>query len=227
MNPQGVVSLALLLGVATLLPAVVLAGTSFIKISVVLGSLRNAFGGAQVPGAMAVLGLSAILTLHVMAPTAEAVLAAGGPALSQAVASDPATAQGAAAWARAWDLSRAPVVRFLRVNARPEDRTFFVDLARRSRARQPAVGVRPAVSDDDVSVLLPAFAVSELTRAFLIAFLVLLPFLVVDLVVANVLASAGLGGITPSSVALPFKLLLFVSADGWHLIARALVLAYR
>ncbi len=227
MSPQGLGSLALLLGVATLLPALVLMGTSFVKISVVLGSLRNALGTPQLPGNLVVLGLSAILTLHVMAPTAGAVLDAAGPALSQAAATDLATPQGAAAWTHAWEQARPPVVRFLRANARHEDRAFFTDLARRSRARQPSVGVRVEVSDDDVTVLLPAFAVSEITRAFLIAFLVLLPFLVVDLVVANVLIAAGLHAVAPTSVALPFKLLLFITADGWHLIARALVLAYR
>lgn len=227
MNPQGVLSLAVLLGAATLLPALVLAATSFVKVSVVLGSLRNALGAPQIPGNLAVLGLSAILTLHVMAPTGEAVLAAAGPSITAAATADPLTPQGAAAWTRAWALSRPPVVRFLRVNARPEDRAFFVDLARRSRARQPTVGAAAEVREDDVAVLLPAFVVSELTRAFMIAFLLLLPFLVVDLVVANVLASAGLHGVTPTSVALPFKLLLFVGADGWHHLARSLVLAYR
>lgn len=224
MNPQGVLSLAILLGAATLLPAMILAATSFVKVSVVLGSLRNAFGASHMPGNLAVLGLSAILTLHVMAPTAEAVLTAAGPALTQAATSDPMTAQGADAWARAWSLSRPSVTRFLSANARPDDRAFFADLARRSRARQR---VEATVRDDDVTVLLPAFVVSELTRAFMIAFLLLLPFLVVDLVVANVLASAGLHAVSPSSVALPFKLLLFISADGWHHLARALVLSYR
>jgi type III secretion protein R len=120
-------------------------------------------------------------------------------------------------------------VRFLRENARPSDRAFFVDLAHRSRASQRTHGAAAldAPAADDVAVLLPAFVVSELTRAFLIAFLLLLPFLVVDVVVANVLVALGLHTMSPASVALPFKLLLFVMADGWHLLARALVLAYR
>lgn len=227
MNPQGVLSLAVLLGAATLLPALVLAATSFVKLSVVFGSLRNALGAPHIPGNLAVLGLSAILTLHVMAPTGEAVLEAAGPALSAAATADPTSPQGAAAWSLAWARSRPPIVRFLRANARPDERAFFVDLARRSRARQPSIGATATVTDDDVTVLLPAFVVSELTRAFMIAFLLLLPFLVVDLVVANVLTSAGLHGLSPAAVALPFKLLLFVGADGWHHLARSLVLAYR
>ena len=100
---------------------------------------------------------------------------------------------------------------------------MFVDLARQSARRQGATTV---VGEDDVSVLLPAFVVTELTRAFTLGFLVFLPFLVVDLVVASLLVSLGLTGLPPPQVALPFKLLLFVAADGWLLLVRALVLGY-
>ena len=111
---------------------------------------------------------------------------------------------------------------FLSRFARPDDREAFVDLARRLRTGAP-----PAeVSDDDLAVLAPAFMVSELRRAFTIGFLVFLPFLVVDLVVANVLLALGLTQLSPTSVALPLKLLLLVAVDGWRLLARGLALAY-
>lgn len=226
MSPQSLVTMALVLGVATLLPALALAATSFVKISAVLAGLRGAFHGMDLPGNLAVLGLSAILTLHVMAPTAEAVVTAAGPAITAATAADPSSARGAELWADAWLRGRAPVVRFLRANARNEDRAFFASLAAEGRARQGATWDR-AQADDDVTVLLPAFVVSELSRAFVIVFLLLLPFLVVELVVANMLTSAGLQGVSSATVSLPFKLLLFVSAGGWHHLARALVLAYR
>ncbi len=113
------VVLAVLLGVAALLPAVLLVGTSFVKISVVLGVLRNALGAADIPGATVVTALAVILSLHAMAPTFHAVDAAAGDRLAAALARDPATPDGLAAWRDAWGAARAPVTRFLRVNATP------------------------------------------------------------------------------------------------------------
>ncbi len=217
-------ALALVFGLLTLVPAVLLLGTSFVKISVVLGVLRNAFGAPHLPGNLAVMGLSAVLTLHVMAPTGRAVWREAGASLTAVMASDPLSPEGLARLGRAWEAGSPPVKRFLRANSAARDRSLFVGLARDAGARQ---GSPEAVSEDELRVLLPAFALSELARAFVMAFLVLLPFLVVDLVVANVLMAMGLGGLSPAATALPFKLLLFVLADGWHLLARALVLGYR
>ncbi len=215
--------LAVVFGMLSLLPALLLVGTSFVKCSVVLGLIRNALGSAETPGTMVVLGLSAILSLHVMAPTARAMVAAAGPQVNEALAADPLTPEGLARLGRAWDAAKGPWVRFLRANAHARERRMFVDLARQSARRQGATTV---VGEDDVSVLLPAFVVTELTRAFTLGFLVFLPFLVVDLVVASLLVSLGLTGLPPPQVALPFKLLLFVAADGWLLLVRALVLGY-
>lgn len=220
-------ALALLVSALTLLPAVLLVGTSFVKVSVVLGAVRNALGTPHIPGSLVVLGLSVILTVHVMAPTASAVVRDAGPQWAEALSGDPTTPAGLARIARAWDAGRAPVVRFLRDNATPRDRALFLELAVQARDRQAHGDDTPRPTADDVSVLLPAFVVSELTRAFLIAFLVLLPFLVVDLVIAHVLLALGLTGLPPTTVSLPFKLLLFVMADGWYLLSRALVLGYR
>lgn len=224
------VVLAVLLGVAALLPAVLLVATSFVKISVVLGVLRNALGAADIPGATVVTALAVILSLHAMAPTFHAVDIAAGDRLAAALARDPSTPEGLSAWRDAWSAARPPITRFLRVNATPRDRAFFLDLARESRARAaqgPDALVTPPPGGDDLSVLLPAFVTSELTRAFLLGLLLLLPFLVVDLVVANVLAAMGVSSLPHGSAALPFKLLLFVLADGWTTLCRALVLGYR
>jgi len=216
-------ALALVFGLLTLVPSVLLLGTSFVKMSIVLGVLRNAFGAPHLPGNLAVMGLAAVLTLHVMAPTGRAVWHSAGTSLTAVMASDPLSPDGLTRLERAWDAASPPVKRFLRVNSAARDRALFADLARDASARQ---GAPESVSEDSLRVLLPAFALTELARAFVMAFLVLLPFLVVDLVVANILVAMGLGGLSPTATALPFKLLLFVLADGWHLLARALVLGY-
>jgi type III secretion protein R len=122
-----------------------------------------------------------------------------------------------AAAGRAAEPLRAFLARF----ARPDDRAAFLDVARRLRGE-----AGPAPSEDDLAVLAPAFVVSELRRAFTIGFAIFVPFLVVDLVVANVLLALGLTQLSPTSVSLPFKLLLFVGVDGWRLLARALALSY-
>lgn len=220
--PPSALALAVLFGLAALIPSVILVGTSFVKISVVLGLLRNALGADGVPGTMVVTGLAVVLSVHVMAPTATSVSRNAGRAITEALSTDITTSDGLARWSAAWHAAREPVVRFLRANATDADRAAFYDLARQSAERQH--GTPP--TRDDLAVLLPAFAVSELTRAFVMGFAVFLPFIVVDLVVANILVALGLTALAPSRAALPFKLLLFVAADGWQLIARALVLGY-
>jgi type III secretion protein R len=114
-----------------------------------------------------------------------------------------------------------PLREFLGRFARADDRATFLEVA--ARLRDPAT---PPPAPDALAVLAPAFVVSELRRAFTIGFVVFLPFLAVDLVVANVLLALGLTQLSPTSAALPFKLLLFVAVDGWRLLARALALSY-
>ncbi len=202
----------LLLGVTALVPVLLVTLTSFLKISVVLSVLRSALGAPQVPPTTAVTGLALVLTLAVMAPVGEA-------AWSAAQEVPPGGETGAlAAGARAL----VPLKGFLARFAREDDREAFLDLARRLRQGPRAAEVR----SDDLAVLAPAFMVSELRRAFTIGFLVFLPFLVVDLVVANILLALGLTQLSPTSVALPLKLLLLVAVDGWRLLARGLALAY-
>jgi type III secretion protein R len=163
-----------------------------------------------------------------MAPTGAAVAQAAGPLFQRAVAADLSHPDAVDALGSAWGAARAPIQRFLRANSTPRDRALFLDLARQARTRQssqPGVAVEMPQADD-LSVLLPAFVVSELTSAFAIGFLIFLPFLVVDLVIANLLTALGMQMVSPATISLPFKLLLFILADGWYLIARALVLGY-
>ena len=111
---------------------------------------------------------------------------------------------------------------FLKANSDARERARFVSVAKESREPKD----RAKVSEDDLTVLVPAFVVTELTEAFAIGFLIYLPFLVIDMVVANVLLALGMQMLSPTQVSLPFKLLLFVAIDGWGLLARALVSGY-
>ena len=203
--------LLVLVGLLALLPTAAVTLTSFLKITVVLSIARSALGAPQVPPSTAVTGLALVLTALVMAPVAGEAYALAWSAPQERGVAGAAAALGRAA---------APVRAFLAHQARADDRATFRDVAARLRPGAPA----PA--DDDFAVLAPAFVVSELRRAFTIGFLVFLPFLVVDLVVSNVLLALGLTQLSPTSVALPFKLLLFVAVDGWRLLARALALSY-
>jgi type III secretion protein R len=209
--------LLVLLALAALVPVALVTLTSFLKISVVLSVVRSALGAPQVPPSTAVTGLALVLTLSVMAPVGEAAWAAAQARPAGAAAVDHQD-DALAAGARALEPLRA----FLARHARTDDRDCFLDVARRLRPPER----RAEVSVEDLAVLAPAFMVSELRRAFTIGFLVFLPFLVVDLLVANVLLALGLTQLSPTSVALPLKLLLLVSVDGWRLLARGLALAY-
>jgi type III secretion protein R len=200
-----------LIAVLALAPAALVMLTSFLKITVVLSIARSALGAPQVPPSTAVTGLALVLTLLVMAPVGERALA-----LAREVRGD-----GIAAGAARLEAAAEPVRAFLARFARPDDRAVFLDVAQRLRA---ATGAPTA--ERDLVVLAPAFVVSELRRAFTIGFVVFVPFLAVDLVVANVLLALGLTQLSPTSVALPFKLLLFVAVDGWRLLARSLALSY-
>ena len=116
-----------------------------------------------------------------------------------------------------------PLRSFLVKHGSPEERARFVDLARELRPPEEADAVR----ETDLFVVIPAFVVTELKEAFQIGFLVFLPFLVLDMVIANVLLALGMQTLSPSQVSLPFKILLFVAVDGWALLARGLILGYR
>lgn len=202
------------------IPLVFVTTTSFLKISVVFSVLRNALGTGQIPSSTVITALSLILTLYVMAPVGSAMIDAATPS---ATAIDPnAPLAHPADLLATIQAGVEPLRTFLIHNAGERERSLFLDLAREARPEAQ----RSAVGADDLLVIAPAFVVTELSEAFQLGFLIFLPFLIVDLVIANVLTALGLTQLSPTQVSLPFKLLLFVMVDGWYLLARALVLGY-
>jgi type III secretion protein R len=201
-------NVAVIVAVAVV-PLVALMLSAFVKVSVVLALLRNAIGAPQAPPNLVVTGLALLVTAFVMMPVGEQVAAAvkAGPAPTQP-----------AEWLGAADRAQAPVKTFLAKHAHAEDRATFIALARDLRGAD--------VPEDDLLALAAAFVTSELTEAFAIAFLVFLPFLVLDLVVGLGLGALGLTSTQPSTVALPLKLVLFVAVDGWRLLVDGLVRGY-
>ena len=189
----------IIMSLLTVLPSLVLMMTSFTRIIIVLSILRQALGLQQTPPNQVLIGLSLFLSLFVMAPTLSRV---------NQVALQPynaGTINAQTAIARAGDPMHAFMVRQTRV----KDINMFAGIARS--------GPYAAATDIPFSVLLPAFVTSELKTAFQIGFLIFLPFIVIDLVVASVLMALGMMMLSPSIISLPFKLLLFVLVDGWAL----------
>jgi len=203
----------------SLVPFALLMMTSFVRISVVLSILRSAIGTPSVPPTQVLTGLALVLTVAVMAPTAERIYAAAGPAVFAATDAKASGAQTVAGLQAAADRGKEPLRAFLLKHVAAADRASFLALARKMRPEAD----RAAVTDGDFAVIVPAFVTSELRRAFQIGFLLFIPFLVVDLVVANLLLALGMHMLSPTTVSLPFKLLLFVLADGWHLVVRGLL----
>jgi flagellar biosynthetic protein FliP len=190
------------------LPAVLLMMTSFTRIVIVLSLLRQALGTQAAPPNQVVIGLSLFLTAFVMAPTIDKVYAdAYQPYAENRIAFDEALKRG-----------ESPVRAFMLKQTRQADVMLFARLGK----------VDPAVKTADVpfKVLVPAFVTSELKSAFQIGFLVFLPFLIIDMIVASVLMSLGMVMLSPVLIALPFKLMLFVLADGWNLLIGSLAASF-
>jgi type III secretion protein R len=218
---QPVVMIVLLAGLS-LLPFILVMLTSFVKVAVVLAIVRNALGAGNIPPTMVVTGLALVLTIFVMAPVGGKVYAEIEPVLDDAKGASLTSGESVQAMIAAGKQAREPVREFLVKHAHARDRAMFTDLAR--RMRDPAD--RDSVSNTDLLILAPSFVTSELKEAFAIGFLLFIPFLIIDMVIANVLLSLGMHMLSPTTVSLPFKLLLFVMVDGWALLTRGLVLGY-
>ncbi len=211
-------ALVIALALVSLLPFVFMSVTSFVKISTVLQIVRSAIGAQSVPSGTVVMALAAALTLLAMAPVGQKIADRAAPLLAEKRTPDTVELVR-----RGIDAVREPMRDFLSANASERERNRFLDAARRARPEAERASVR----QDDLVVLVPAFVVTELGEAFAIGFLLFLPFLVIDLVVANILLALGMQMLSPTQVSLPFKLLLFVAVSGWGLLAQALVSGYR
>lgn len=197
-----------LLTILTLAPSLLIMVTSFTRTVVVMSLIRNAIGVPQLPPNQVLVGLSLFLTFFVMAPTWNRI---NGEALQPYLA-------GEIRQTEATEKAIVPIRDFMLKQTRERDLALFVELAKLER---------PRVADDiPTYVIVPSFVISELKTAFQMGFLIFVPFLIIDIVISSVLMSMGMMMLPPVLISLPFKLLLFVMVDGWHLIVRSLVQSF-
>lgn len=202
------IQILLMMTVLTMLPAILMTMTSFTRVLVVLAILRQALGTAQTPSNQIIVGMALFLSLFIMSP----VLKIANETALQPYVNEEITAR------EALDKAKIPFREFMLNQTREADLIMFSELG----------GYDGFTSDDDIpmSVLLPSFLTSELKTAFQIGFLIFVPFLIIDLVVASVLMSMGMMMLSPMLISLPFKLMLFVLIDGWSLIAGTLAASF-
>ena len=215
------VVLIIVMGALALAPFALIMLTSFVKISVVLSILRNALGTQQIPPNQVITGLSLILTIFIMSPVVEKMYTqAGDVGNTDAIFAEKSVREIFDAAQR----GREPLREFLLRHANNADRKLFYDWARKMAQRN---GNDPnEIGINDFRVVIPSFVTSELSEAFAIGFLLFIPFLIIDLVVANILQAMGMFMLSPTIISLPFKLLLFVLIDGWVLLVKTLVIGY-
>jgi flagellar biosynthesis protein FliP len=197
------------LTVLALAPSIVIMLTCFTRMVIVLSFLRQAIGAPQMPPNQILTGLALFLTVSVMAPVGQQVHAAAiVPYMARRLSPEQALERG-------WQ----PVRAFLLKHTRERDLGLMVELSHATRPSTPA--------DVSAHALIPAFVISELRTSFQLAFVLFIPFLVIDMVVASILMSMGMLMLPPMMISLPLKILLFVLADGWHLVVRSLVQGYQ
>src|SRR6185312_12548678 len=205
---ERVAQLVALLTVLSLAPSILVMMTSFTRIVVVLSLLRTALGTATAPPNAVIVSLALFLTAFVMGPALQRAYDTGiRPLVANEITAEQAFERGS-----------QPLRAFMQKNVREKDLKLFSDMAKEAEPAKP--------EDLSLRVLVPAFMISELKRAFEIGFLLFLPFLIIDLVVASVLMSMGMMMLPPVVVSLPFKLIFFVLVDGWSLVAGSLVQSY-
>lgn len=212
-------ALVVALALVSLLPFAFMSLTAFVKISTVLQIVRGAIGAQGVPSSTVVMALSAALTLLAMAPVGARMAERAAPIFEEAGAPK----ETSALVLGLVNAVKEPLRGFLEANASERERARFYEVSRNARPEAE----RGDVERRDFTVLVPAFMVTELYEAFALGFAIYLPFLVIDLVIANVLLALGMQMLSPTQVSLPFKLLLFVAIDGWGLLAQSLVGGYR
>lgn len=202
------VTIIILLTLLSLAPAILILMTCFTRILIVLGFVRTAMATQQMPPNQVIIGLALFMTLFVMAPTlAEVNDTALQPFLDGQISQQEALGKAA-----------IPIKEFMAKHTREKDLKLFLDYA---GAERPA-----DIQDIPLTALVPAFAISELKTAFQMGFMLFIPFLVIDMVVASVLMAMGMMMLPPVMISLPFKILLFILVDGWHLVVKSLLLSF-
>lgn len=203
-----IIQLFALLTVLSLAPSILVMVTAFVRIVVVLSFLRTAMGIQQTPPNSVMISLALFLTAFIMAPTMDEAYTNGiAPLIANEIDE-----------MEAFDQSVKPFHAFMMRHVREADLILFADIAKVGEIRTP--------EDTPLQVLIPAFMISELRRGFEIGFLLFLPFLIIDMVVASILMSMGMMMLPPAAVAMPFKIIFFVLVDGWHLISGTLVQSF-
>lgn len=204
-NVSTAVKLLLLLTVLSLAPSILIMLTSFTRIVIVLSFVRTALATQQMPPNQVIIGLSLFLTFFIMAPTfSEVNEKALTPLFNEEINLE-----------EAYERASTPFKEFMSAHTRQKDLALFMKY---SGAERPET-----IDDIPLTTLIPAFAISEIKTAFQIGFMLFIPFLVIDMVVASVLMSMGMMMLPPVMISLPFKILLFVLVDGWHLVVKSLL----
>lgn len=202
------IKLLILLTVLTLLPSIIMMMTSFVRIIVVFGFLRSAIGTQQAPPNQVLIGLALFLTFFIMTPVYNKInTTAIQPYLQNKITQEQAIETGA-----------KPIREFMLKTTYKKDLSLFRDVSK----------ISDTVKDQELPlyIVIPSFMISELKTAFEMGFLLYIPFMIIDLVVASVLMSMGMFMLPPVMISLPFKLLLFVMVDGWHLLVQALIISF-
>ncbi|MCF6196887.1 MAG: flagellar type III secretion system pore protein FliP [Emcibacter sp.] len=203
-----IVQLLMLMTVLSLAPAIIIVVTSFTRIVIVFSLLRSAMGTQQTPPNVVLISLALFMTFFIMSPTMKEAYDQGiAPLIAEQIKEDVA-----------FERTAAPFHRFMMKHVRETDLLLFLDLSKKTPPETKA--------DTPFEILVPAFIISELRRAFEIGFLIFIPFIIIDLVVASVLMSMGMMMLPPVMISLPFKLIFFVLVDGWHLVAGSLIQSF-
>jgi type III secretion protein R len=207
-------TLIVLTAVLSLAPFFAVMMTSYVKLVVVLSLVRNALGVQQIPPNLVINGLAIILSVYIMAPVATSTFAQ--------VEKEDLSKLDAATIQRVLSKAQEPILGFLQRHTNEREKRFFLDTTRKLWSKEAAA----TVDKDSFLILVPAFTVTELTSAFQIGFLLYLPFIAIDLIVSNILLAMGMMMVSPMTISLPFKLLLFVLVDGWTRLIHGIVLTY-
>ncbi|NYE06768.1 flagellar biosynthetic protein FliP [Bacillus niacini] len=211
-NEPGQVSntlrIIILLTVMSIAPSFLVLMTCFTRIVVVLGFVRTALGTQQMPPNQVIVGLALFMTFFVMGPTFSEV---NKDALQPFM-------DGKMTQQEAFDTASAPLKEFMTKHTREKDLALFMDYAKMDKPK--------SIDDIPLTALVPAFAISELKSAFQMGFMIFVPFLVIDMIVASILMSMGMMMLPPVMISLPFKILLFILVDGWNLIVKSLLMSF-